>query len=234
MARKKQIRFAENIERYNIFEPEKPAYTTIRGRWQGDFFQNENPVVLELGCGKGEYTTGLAKIFPEKNFIGTDAKGDRLWAGSTEALENGLENVAFLRTDIRHLGNFFAPGEVNEIWLPFPDPQPKDRNEKNRLTSPGFLKIYQNLLGNNTPGHVHLKTDSEMLFRYTLGILGVEGFPRITQLFLPVPPVEDLKFTFDLYRSDLQAFHHNIKTRFERSFLAEGLPVCYLQFRFGI
>ena len=141
--KRKQERFRIIEERNNVIEPTKPLYQTIKGKWRTDYFKNEAPITLELACGRGEYTIGLAKIFSEKNFIGVDIKGERIWKGSTSAVEENLSNVAFLRTQILLIENFFQAGEVDEIWLTFPDPRPRKRDIKRRLTSPRFIELYK-------------------------------------------------------------------------------------------
>lgn len=163
MGKGKLAKFAD-MERYeNVFQyPFSVADNVpfeMKGRWREMYFKNDNPIVLELGCGKGEYTVGLAKLFPNINFIGVDIKGARMWTGATQALEEGLKNVAFLRTNIEIIDRFFAPGEVSEIWLTFSDPQMK--NPRKRLTSTFFMNRYRHFLKDG--GVVHLKTDSNFL-----------------------------------------------------------------------
>lgn len=219
MPRKKLFRFQENTQQPNLLEPSKELYTTIKGQWHEAYFNNAHPITLELACGRGEYTTGLAPQFPYKNFIGVDVKGDRLWKGSTVALSQNLTNVAFLRTQIQQLEDFFAPGEVSEIWITFPDPRPKDRDERRRLTHPRFLEIYQRILAPESI--IHLKTDNLPLFEYTLEILKDW-------------PVKDLLYTKDLYHDqELFKYHYGIKTRYEMKFVAEGFKINYLQFKFN-
>lgn len=218
MARKKLIRFKEITVRDNILTAEYPFNTEIKGNWNASFFKNNNPVVLELGCGRGEYTIGLAERFPGKNFIGIDVKGDRIWKGSTAAIENNLNNVGFLRAQIQHLDHFFDENEVQEIWITFPDPRPKVRDTKRRLTSPRFLKMYEKIIAPN--GIVHLKTDNTALFDYTLETL--QDFP-----------VTLLAHTTDLYKSPLNHEHFGIKTKFEKSFYDQGFSIKYLKFLFG-
>jgi tRNA (guanine-N7-)-methyltransferase len=218
MARKKLIRFQENTEKHNLLEPGKPLYETIKGNWHKQYFKNDHPIVVELACGRGEYTTGLAAQIPSKNFIGVDVKGDRLWKGAVVAESQGLQQVAFLRTQIQQLDNFFAPGEICEIWITFPDPRPKERDDKRRLTHPKFLQLYQKLLAPD--GLVHLKTDNAGLFEYSLQALKDFG-------------VRDLRFTQDLYHSDLLGYHYGIKTRYEMKYVSEGVNINYLQFRFN-
>lgn len=218
MARQKQFRFEEIRHRDNVLTEEKAAIGNIKGKWRSDFFKNEHPIVLELGCGKGEYTVGLAAKFPDKNFIGVDVKGDRLWVGSTLAIEQSLKNVAFLRVQIQQLENYFAPEEVDEIWITFPDPRPKVRDAKRRLTSPRFLNIYKNILV--ADGIVHLKTDSALLFEFTMET--VKGLPTVL-----------LAHTFDLYNSSLNNDHFGIKTKFEKDFYDLGYSIKYLKFQFA-
>ncbi|GAA4847603.1 tRNA (guanosine(46)-N7)-methyltransferase TrmB [Algivirga pacifica] len=217
MSRKKLKKFAENEERYNVVQPGKAFYENCKGNWKKEHFKNDNPIVLELACGRGEYTTGLAAHHPDKNFIGVDLKGDRLWYGSNVAEKEGLTNVAFLRCHIQNLEQYFASNEISEIWIVHPDPRPKDRDAKRRLTHPRFLNIYKNLLEEG--GLMRFKTDSKPLFEYS-----VETAVR-ERLF-----IEDL--TFDLYESDLLEEHFGITTRYERKFTAEGHMIHYMRFRF--
>jgi len=217
LSRQKQPRFAHNALATNVLEIGKPLFEIIKGRWKESYFQNQNPIVVELACGKGEYSVGLAQIFPDKNFIGVDLKGDRLAIGSKRALNLGLTNVAFLRTNIEFIQNFFEEGEISEIWITFPDPFNIKKRIKRRLTHPHFLAKYRPIL--QKQGFLHLKTDNRELFDFTIEELNLFG-------------VEDLVATFDLYQSDLQAVHHGIKTRFEQIFTEKGFPVHYLRCRF--
>ena len=216
--RQKLARFAENALRRNIVEPGKPLYEEVKGKWNETYFEEEKPITVELGCGDGEYTVGLAEIMPNRHFIGVDIKGDRLHKGSTESIENKLRNVAFLRTKIHHLDSFFEENEVDEFWLTFPDPRPKKRDIKRRLTSPRFLLIYEKLLRPN--GWFRFKTDNTPLFEYTLEVLQNEF------------EVKNLAFTFDLYQSDLISEHFGIKTRYEGIWSAKGERIKYLKFQF--
>ncbi|AUD02955.1 tRNA (guanosine(46)-N7)-methyltransferase TrmB [Spirosoma pollinicola] len=210
MTRRKAQFFLQNAESSNVIEVGKPFYKTIRGRWKTDYFGNENPIVLELACGKGEYTVGLAQAFPDVNFIGVDIKGDRIARGSKAAETLGLQNVAFLRTDINFLTEFFREGEVSEIWITFPDPQPRPKQEKHRLTHPRFLALYKLLL---VPGGtLHLKTDSPELFAYSL-----EQVKQANGV--------DLQYTTDLYNSPLNEIHLGIKTMFEQLFFDKGFTM---------
>ncbi len=217
MARQKQVRFEENKQNRNVIEPGKALYESIQGHWNETYFENEHPIVVELACGRGEYTVGLAEVFPQKNFIGVDIKGARIWKGSTYAVQQGLHNVAFLRTQIETLETFFKQGEIDELWITFPDPRPKDRDEKKRLTYPRFLDMYRSIL--KPGGIVHLKTDNVDLFEYTLEVLKSQ-------------PIKDLVYTKDLYNSQHADDHKGIKTRFEKKYLDLGQPINYLRFSF--
>ncbi|MDZ7898850.1 MAG: tRNA (guanosine(46)-N7)-methyltransferase TrmB [Arcicella sp.] len=217
MSRKKARRFVEARENINVLESGNELFEIIKGNWNGGFFKNENPIVLEVGCGKGEYTVGLAKIFPEKNFIGIDIKGDRIAVGSNYAIENNLTNVGFLRTKVHDILNFFGEGEVSEIWITFPDPQPLKSGIKKRLTNERFLEMYKSIL--NLNGTLHLKTDSELLFDYTLDTIRIFG-------------TKNLVLTKDLYNSDLNIRHFGIKTRFEEIFTEKGFLINYLSCEF--
>lgn len=186
----------------------------LRGKWHSDFFGNSNPIVLELGCGKGEYTVGLARRFPDKNFIGIDIKGARMWTGASQAREAAMSNVAFVRTSIELIRSFFAPGEVAEIWITFPDPQMK--KVRKRLTSTRFMELYRGVLADG--GLIHLKTDSPFLYRYTSLMTALNGLPVECQ-------------TDDLYQSGLADDILDIKTHYERQWLARGLSIKYIKFR---
>ena len=172
-SKNKLKRFRENETFHNVIQPTREALVdanfSLKGKWCSSFFKNNNPLVLELGCGKGEYTVGLAKLYPNKNFIGIDIKGARFWRGAKTAIEDQMPNVAFIRTQIELIEFIFAENEVDEIWITFPDPQIKYKRTKHRLTNAEFLQRYKNVL-NNT-GVVHLKTDSEFMHGYTLGLL---------------------------------------------------------------
>ncbi len=186
----------------------------IKGNWGRDMFHNQNPIVLELGCGKGEYTVSLAERFPERNFIGIDIKGARLWKGAKYATENAMPNVAFLRTRIEFIESLFAPGEVSEIWITFADPQ--EKKARKRLTSPGFLNRYARFLAPG--GVVHLKTDSRLLHFYT------EELCRQNSMTI-------LASDDDIYGHGVADEILSIKTFYESSFLAKGIPITYLAFR---
>jgi tRNA (guanine-N7-)-methyltransferase len=185
----------------------------MKGKWSACFFKNDHPVVLELGCGKGEYTVGLGRIFPEKNFIGIDVKGARMWTGAKQALEDRMGNVAFLRTHIELIEHFFAPGEVSEIWITFPDPQMSKVNK--RMTATRFLKIYSNILIDS--GLIHLKTDSLFMFSYTREMIQANQLPLLVE-------------TDNLYNSHLADEILSIQTFYEQQWLSRGLDIKYLRF----
>jgi tRNA (guanine-N7-)-methyltransferase len=216
--KRKQERFKIIEERSNVIEPTKALYQTIKGNWRSSLFNNENPITLELACGRGEYSIGLGQLFPAKNFVGVDIKGERIWKGSTQAEEQNLINVAFLRTQILLIENFFSAGEVNEIWMTFPDPRPRKRDVKRRLTSPRFLDMYKRLM--QPDGYVRLKTDNTALFEYSLDVIQSRS------------DIKELVFTSDIYNSELRAECFDIKTRYEDEFAGKGETIKYLRFRF--
>jgi tRNA (guanine-N7-)-methyltransferase len=203
----------------NVFQPtfeELKSGFSLRGKWKSEVFKNNNPLVVELGCGKGEYSVGLAKKYPEKNFLGIDVKGARMWKGASDAVNDGMSNVAFLRTRIEFIEYCFANNEVDEIWITFPDPQIKKKRAKNRLTHPVFLERYSNIFQDK--GLIHLKTDSQFLHGYTLGI--IEGHQH---------HLEDAEH--DIYNAVLQRDNMEIKTHYEQLFLEKNMPITYLRFR---
>lgn len=212
-------RFEIVAQRANVIEPGKDLYASIKGHWKEKYFRNENPITVELACGRGEYTTGLAALHPDRNYIGVDIKGDRIWKGSTIAVEQSLTNVAFLRTLISHLEIFFEPGEIDELWMTFPDPRPKKRDIKRRLTSPQFLAIYKRLL--KPGGYMRLKTDNTGFFEYSLEQIASR------------PDIADFRYTDDVYSSDLRAECFDIRTRYELMFAGQGEKIKYLRFRFS-
>ena len=195
---------------------------TLKGKWRTEIFKNDNPIVLELGCGKGEYSVGMGEQYPEKNFIGVDIKGNRIWRGAKTAFLNKMNNVHFLRTQIDHIASFFAENEVDEIWITFPDPQPKDRLERKRLTSPMFINRYASFLKPN--GIIHLKTDHEGFFRYTL-----EEVERCEYKLL--------ESTFSLYNEMAENLDPKtqeilkIKTFYEKLFSEKGHSIHYCRFQ---
>ena len=215
MGKDKLRRFAEIATFSNVFELD--AGKSIKGNWNKAYFNNDHPLVLELACGKGEYSVNLARLFPEKNFIGIDYKGNRIWRGAKTALEDGIENVAFLRIQIENILDYFEKGEVSEIWITFPDPQPQISREKKRLTFPGFLDKYRTTL--KPHGILHLKTDNDALHAYThekIAELGLQLHVR----------------TEDLYRSDFADEVLSIKTYYEKKYLATEKNINYLKFSF--
>ncbi len=220
MARKKLARFKENNEFNHVIEPQREEVLgdfSMRGKWS-EFFGNENPIVLELGCGKGEYTVAMAKKFPDKNFIGVDIKGARIWYGASEVEEKGMTNAAFLRTQIELIDYCFAEGEVSEIWITFPDPQIKYKRMKHRMTNPEFLERYAKVL--KPEGVVHLKSDSEFLHGYTHGVLQIMGLP-VLQAYHDI----------DLQLNDKAHLLHAVRTHYEELFRAKGKAVTYIKFR---
>lgn len=215
MGKDKLRRFAEVNTFNNVLQLD--AGKPFKGNWSAGFFKNNNPVVLELACGKGEYTVNLARLFPDKNFIGIDYKGNRIWRGAKTALEEGVSNVGFLRIQIETILDYFAPAEVDEIWITFPDPQPQVSREKKRLTSPRFLEKYKQIL--KPGGFVHLKTDNDGLHAYTTEKIEEAG-------------IKLHKKTEDLYHSEHADEVLSIKTYYEKKYLEENKNINYLKFSF--
>ncbi|PIE50436.1 MAG: tRNA (guanosine(46)-N7)-methyltransferase TrmB [Flavobacteriales bacterium] len=223
MGKNKLARFKENEILPNVFQPTREEALQnfyLKGKWRKEVFKNNNPLILELGCGKGEYALGLAKAFPDKNFIGIDIKGARFWFGAKEANVNNIKNICFLRTQIELIDYFFEESEVDEIWITFPDPQIKYRRTKHRLTHPDFLAKYQKIIKKD--GVVHLKTDSEFLHGYTLGLLQGAGHEIITA-------------HHDIYGAPEYEpntpFLREIKTYYEGLFSAKGKTITYIKFK---
>jgi tRNA (guanine-N7-)-methyltransferase len=198
----------------NVIQSTKENFGAYQGRWRSDYFKNSNPIVLELGCGRGEYSNGLARLFPDKNFIGIDIKGDRLASGALVAKEEGLKQVAFLRIMMQFIDEHFEENEVDEIWITFPDPRPKDRDEKKRLTNPFYLAKYRKIL--KPGGILHLKTDAEAFFDFSKESLESQDWPILIS-------------TRDLYQSEWNEDHFGIKTRFETIFYNKGFSIHYLR-----
>ena len=221
-SKNKLKKFIENESFSNVIQPERKELLSdsfiYKGNWNKLYFKNNNPIIVELGCGKGEYTVNLAKSNPSKNYIGIDIKGARFWRGAKTSLDENLENVVFLRTQIELIDFVFGKQEVKEIWLTFPDPQIKYQRRKHRLTNPLFLNLYKNILVEK--GMVHLKTDSEFLHGYTLGVL--KGL-SIKLLFS----------NHDIYKNNnAPAEVINIKTHYEKLFLETKKNISYLRFSF--
>jgi tRNA (guanine-N7-)-methyltransferase len=219
LAKRKLQRFAENETLSNVIQPSREELLegfSLKGNWRKNHFKNENPIVLELGCGKGEYTVGLARKFPNKNFIGIDVKGARMWRGAKTSIEESLGNASFLRIQIEMLEYCFAKNEVDEIWITFPDPQLKFKRARKRLTAPMFLDRYRKIL--KEEGVMHLKTDSAFLHGYTLGLIEVLGYTVI-------------RSTCNLYESDVVDDIRSIQTYYEAKYLEQGIPITYIRFQ---
>jgi tRNA (guanine-N7-)-methyltransferase len=219
VGKNKLARWTELGSYDNVIQPEIEDVSgkdhPIKGRWNQDLFKNGNPITIELGCGKGEYTVGLANNFPQNNFIGIDIKGARMWRGAKTANEQKLPNVAFLRTRIEFINSFFSSDEVDEIWITFPDPHPGGRNSNKRLTSPWFLNSYRIFLKDK--GLIHLKTDNKELYDFTCKVLSHNN-------------VETIISTNDLYTEKIDNIL-SIRTHYEKIFLDAGLKINYLSFR---
>ncbi len=217
MSKKKLVKFADlntfdHVIQFSYSKLISEGFA-LKGNWRGNFFKNDNPIVLELGCGKGEYTVGLARLFPNKNFIGVDIKGSRMWSGAKEVHLEELRNCGFIRTNIELLSHFFAKGEISEIWITFPDPQMKRTNK--RLTAVRFLNQYCEML--QPEGIIHLKTDSEFLYQYTLATIEANHFD--IQVNTP-----------DLYASGMADDILGIRTYYEQQWLDRGKTIKYLRF----
>lgn len=222
MSKGKLAKFADMAKYENVFQyPYSVAEHVpfdMKGRWRDMYFHNDNPIVLELGCGRGEYTVELAKLYPDMNFIGVDIKGARMWTGATQALNEKLGNVAFLRTNIEIIDRFFGPGEVQEIWLTFSDPQMK--NVRKRLTGTAFMERYRKFLVDG--GLIHVKTDSNFLFTYTTLMAGHNNLPVLFR-------TEDLYHTGGLDEDTLRIL--SIQTYYESQWIGRGLNIRYMKFR---
>ena len=224
MSKKNKLqKFEENKSFDNLFQYSYERIMAegfpLQGRWRTDFFHNDNPIVLELGCGKGEYTVGLARAHRDINYIGIDIKGARMWRGLTQAREEGLTNVAFIRARIDQIEHFFGPDEVDEIWVTFPDPHPGEgeRNARHRLTSPEFLQRYRKIV--KPEGILNLKTDSPIMYEFTLhDVVEQQGLPL-------------LYATDDLYANDDNLEVKTIRTFYEQMWLDQGLTIKYIRFR---
>ena len=220
MGRKNKLKhFADNLTYKNMFQPDweelKDEYY-MRGKWDSEFFKNGNPITLEVGCGKGEYTVGLAQKYPNRNFIGMDIKGARMWRGCTDSNNLGLKNVAFVRNHVQLVPEIFAENEIDELWITFPDPQPKKGKINKRLTSQRFMEYYSRIL--KPDAIINFKTDNEPLFDFTLEVIEEYGH----ELILSVK---------DLYNTDGFEEVKSIKTFYEEKFSALGFAINYMQFR---
>lgn len=223
MGKNKLSKFADMESYPHVFQcgdvATNPEPFAMKGHWGCNFFKNDHPIVLELGCGRGEYTVGLSHLFPEKNFIGVDIKGARMWTGATESLNEGLKNVAFLRTHIEFIDHFFSPNEVSEIWLTFSDPQMKKVTK--RLSSTHFLVRYRRFLTDN--GLIHLKTDSNFLFTYTRLMVEANRLPVEFK-------TDDLYHTLGAEQNEQVRRILGIQTYYESQWIARGLSIKYLAF----
>ncbi|WP_242203948.1 tRNA (guanosine(46)-N7)-methyltransferase TrmB [Aestuariivivens insulae] len=220
-SKNKLKRFKENETFDNVFQPTRDELVNqeypLKGHWRSAFFKNDNPLVLELGCGKGEYSVALAQKYPDKNFIGIDIKGARFWRGAKTAVEEQISNVAFLRTQIELIEHAFAKNEVDEIWITFPDPQIKYKRTKHRLTNAQFLERYKAIL--KPEGIVNLKTDSEFMHGYTLGLLHGAGH-------------EVLYANHDVYKQEGSPEEvTGIQTFYEMQYLEQQKPITYIRFK---
>lgn len=209
--RKEEMRSLANVLDYSEIQS---SGLSPKGKWNSEIFSNQNPVVLELACGKGEYSLHLAQAFPQSNCVGIDIKGNRMWVGATHALELKLENIRFLRAFIDHLDHFFDEGEVSEAWIMFPDPYIK--KERKRLTSPKFLKLYRKVF--KPDAIIHLKTDSELLYTYTKEVIASQGLELLTDLH-------------DVHRQEPGHPVLSVKTYYEHMHIAKGKTIKYLSFR---
>ncbi len=242
MGKNKLARWNEFGSFANVIQPEIGEVTAkdhpVKGKWGAQIFKNNNPLILELGCGKGEYTVGLGKMFPKNNYTGVDIKGARMWRGAKTSNELKMNNVAFLRTRIEFISSFFSQNEVDEIWITFPDPHPGPKNSGKRLTSPPFLKRYTAFLKNNAI--IHLKTDNTELHKYTLGVIEKYKF----ELLLSTDNLYEEYASMSNRISMLELSHNNsgenidfygdilsIKTHYEKQFLGKGMKITYLAFR---
>lgn len=220
-SKNKLKRFRENETFSNVFQPTRDELIAgkfeLKGQWNKRFFKNDNPLVLELGCGKGEYSVGLAQRYPERNFIGIDIKGARFWRGAKTAIDEQLDNVAFVRTQIELIEHVFAEDEVDDIWITFPDPQIKYKRTKHRLTNSEFLLKYRKVL--KAEGTINLKTDSEFMHGYTLGLLHGEGH-------------EILHSNHDVYKNEYSPKEVvEIQTFYEKQYLEKEKPITFIKFK---
>jgi tRNA (guanine-N7-)-methyltransferase len=222
VAKNKILRFSENKTFPNLVQLDYEDIikgVPLKGKWKSEFFRNNNPIVIELGCGKGEYTIGLAKRNLNKNYIGIDIKGARIWRGCKTSNKESLGNVGFIRARIEHIELIFDKEEIDEIWITFPDPQPKGFKAKKRLTSPRFLDIYKKFLSQE--GVIHLKTDNDVFFEYTIEV--IEEFNH-----------KLIYLTHDLYKSDCKGAPAEIQTFYEKKYLGQGQNINYVKFKMNV
>ena len=224
MGKKRKLQqFAEVKTFEHFFESDYRSLTQagfpLKGKWNSDFFKNDNPLILELGCGKGEYTVGLAQMFPENNYIGIDRKGARMWRGAKISLQENIDNVSFIRGQVQNIEHYFAPNEVSQIWITFPDPQLQSPRIRKRLTHPTFLEHYRNIL---KPNHfIHLKTDDDTFFEYTLEVIAEHHHQLLC-------------CSYDLYNDENENIGdevRSIQTFYEKKWLKEEKKIKYLRFR---
>jgi tRNA (guanine-N7-)-methyltransferase len=222
LAKRKLQRFAENATFNHFFQPlweELASGFPLRGKWNSDFFGNNNPVIIEMGCGKGEYTVDLSDKYPGRNFIGIDKKGARMWRGAKTSIEENRKNVAFVRTRAENIDLVFGPAEVDEIWITFPEPQPNSPRHSKRFTSPEFISRYRKLL--KPGGIIHLKTDSDLFYTYTLEVISESSHELLynnSDLYAN-PSDPEVKDVVD------------VQTHYEKIWLSQGLTIKYLRFR---
>jgi len=222
LAKRKLQRFAENETFEHFFQPgweELSAGFSLRGNWRSGFFRNDKPLIIEMGCGKGEYTVDLSGKYPERNFIGIDKKGARMWRGAKTSIEANRPNVAFLRIRAENICQVFGPAEVDEIWITFPEPQPNSPRHSKRFTSPEFIERYRKLL--KPGGLIHLKTDNDMFYNYTLDVISEQGHKLLysnNDLYAN-PDDSEVKDVID------------VQTHYEKIWLSQGLTIKYLKFK---
>jgi len=222
LAKRKLQRFAENETFEHFFQPgweELSAGFSLRGNWRSGFFRNDKPLIIEMGCGKGEYTVDLSGKYPERNFIGIDKKGARMWRGAKTSIEANRPNVAFLRIRAENICQVFGPAEVDEIWITFPEPQPNSPRHSKRFTSPEFIERYRKLL--KPDGLIHLKTDNDMFYNYTLDVINEQGHKLLysNNGLYANPDDSEVKDVID------------VQTHYEKIWLSQGLTIKYLKFK---
>lgn len=216
MGRKKLQKFDFNIEAKHIVQHGKDNFENISGNWNKVIFEKEQPIILEIGCGQGDYVYGLGALFPENNYIGVDVKGSRLYKGAKKAMDDGFTNMAYLRLSMHELDKCFVEGEVEEFWITFPDPRPRDRDERRRLVYPRYLNLYRKI--SRAGAVVNLKTDNHDFYLYALEVCKQNNLEVLVQ-------------TDDLYQSEFLPLCHGVQTTYEKKYLSEGIKINYLKFR---